>query len=776
MKRFAQLALLVLAARCLGETPYFITRDVDTAMIHLASLAKADFNGDGITDLAGASWMNPGNPESRGVFCQLAADSLCHSWIALPVDTGYRPMGVDAADVDGDGAPDILACSWASNDLFWWGNQGAATGWTKHLIEPAFTNAHEVHAADLDGDGDLDIIAASAGLNQIAAWYSDGSTVPAWTKQVVDPSFGGARSVQEGDLDLDGDLDLVGAALTGNEVSWWRNDGGWPIQWTKFVIDTAFPWAHQVRLHDIDMDGRVDILGSAYGSSSVHPGEIAWWRNTAGDSISWFKHTVQGDYLGAMNAAAADLDLDGDCDIIGTNQPQNELCWWVSDGQYPDGWTKRTLAYQGPWPVMACDLDGDGDTDIVSGGFYRMSWLENFSHLDISCSPDTQTVCLGGSAEYRVKVLRQYGETLSVWLSSEVVPSPSSGQITVAFGHNPLSPSDSCGMQVFASADVSPGDYTLRLLMAAGMDTIEKHLGLEVLGAGQAACVGGNSSMVSLCRSIWASVDSLTSLPSVIGSNYQALVVEQGAETGDTLKLRNFIEGGGTVLATRQTPYDLCNSTSLSPISGWIGATGYGTYTGTGIAIVATYENPFGSGLFIGDTLGTAQNGFGRLSTLTASGVRVARLGSNNAILASVYCAAGAGHSLYYTGGAGIGPESDSLLVSYLRNPVLGVGGETAANTGHCPARTVLELSPNPAHRKVNIRYGIDLPGKVRIQVFNILGQLVRLWDLEDRQAGWQTMSWAGTDDRGRALPGGVYLARLETAGGTAVRKFLMVR
>ena len=85
-----------------------------------------------------------------------------------------------------------------------------------------------------------------------------------WTKQTIDGSFPGARSVHVADFDGDGDNDVVGAALTSNEVIWWRNDGGDPILWTEITIANSFRGSHRVYACDLDLDGDHDILGVAY--------------------------------------------------------------------------------------------------------------------------------------------------------------------------------------------------------------------------------------------------------------------------------------------------------------------------------------------------------------------------------------------------------------------------------------------------------------------------------------------------------------------------------
>ena len=81
--------------------------------------------------------------------------------------------------------------------------------------------------------------------------YSDGFWVslgtsgargdPSWTKRNIDTSFDGATAVYAIDVDGDGDIDVLGAADTANDITWWENDGS-PSNggWTEHTVDGSF--------------------------------------------------------------------------------------------------------------------------------------------------------------------------------------------------------------------------------------------------------------------------------------------------------------------------------------------------------------------------------------------------------------------------------------------------------------------------------------------------------------------------------------------------------
>ncbi len=98
-------------------------------------------------------------------------------------------------------------------------------------------------------------------------------------KQIIDDNFLDACSAVAGDIDDDGRTDVVASAWEGNEVAWWRNEGGDPILWVRHSIDNDFSGASSVHTADVDSDGDLDVLGS--GMKTRSPGgattaEIRW--------------------------------------------------------------------------------------------------------------------------------------------------------------------------------------------------------------------------------------------------------------------------------------------------------------------------------------------------------------------------------------------------------------------------------------------------------------------------------------------------------------------
>ena len=274
-------------------------------------------------------------------------------------------VSVFAGDIDGDGDVDLMGAAWNEDALVWWQNDGCnPPAWVRHTITENFDGACHVYSCDMDFDGDLDVLGTAWYANEVAWWRNDGGSPLQWTKQTVDASFAGAHWVCAADLDDDSDLDLVAAAAVAHDIAWWRNEGGDPPQWSRWYIDQLFVSARSVQPADMDGDGDLDLVGAA-----LNYNDIAWWRNNGGDPLLWTKHMIDGSFEDPTTAFPADIDSDGDYDVVASGFLVHSITWWRNDG-LPEQWHEETIdgAVDGAWFVYPADIDGDGDIDVVGSG------------------------------------------------------------------------------------------------------------------------------------------------------------------------------------------------------------------------------------------------------------------------------------------------------------------------------------------------------------------------------------------------------------------------
>ncbi|MCK5787350.1 MAG: VCBS repeat-containing protein [Candidatus Sabulitectum sp.] len=339
------------------------------------SICSADVDGDGDMDILGGA-------EDDGFITWWENDDGSGiSWTEHTVDSDFwGAISVHSADVDGDGDMDILGAASTADKITWWENDdGSGISWTEHTIDGEI-NARSVYSADVDGDGDMDVLGASFSDN-IVWWENyDGSGI-AWTEHIVDSGFDGAYSVYSADVDGDGDMDVLGAAYHDDDITWWENDDGSGTNWTEHTIDGEFEQPRSVYSADVDGDGDMDILGAAFLAD-----DITWWENDDGSGMSWTEHTVDSDFDGACSVHSADVDGDGDMDVLGAAFFVSDITWWENVDGLGTGWMEHTFDCDfygaGTWSVYSADINGDGYMDILGDGLYNslISWWDLSHH------------------------------------------------------------------------------------------------------------------------------------------------------------------------------------------------------------------------------------------------------------------------------------------------------------------------------------------------------------------------------------------------------------
>jgi hypothetical protein len=95
----------------------------------------------------------------------------------------------------------------------------------KHLIAASFPQGFEAVTGDLDSDGDLDVVATGWSPQGRIAWFENtGDPTGEWKMHSIKERWSNAVTVVLADLDYDGRLDIVACAERGaNEIRWWRN-------------------------------------------------------------------------------------------------------------------------------------------------------------------------------------------------------------------------------------------------------------------------------------------------------------------------------------------------------------------------------------------------------------------------------------------------------------------------------------------------------------------------------------------------------------------------
>jgi len=368
MQTIVSSALLVSIAQA-DHVPYSSAKTVTIPFDRAWDVHAADIDGDGDLDVVGAA---AGTDSTIVWWENIAGDGS--AWSEHALAGGFpNARAVYAVDVDGDGDMDVLTAQLFGSggdprdDITWWENTaGDGSAWTGHTVTADFDLATDVVGVDMDGDGDIDVLGTERNDDRISWWENTSGDGSAWTEHTVvgvgDNEW--RLSVVAADVDGDGDLDVLATAQNAGNIKWWENTAGNGSAWTEHTVDGAFVFVKSVFAADLDGDGDLDVLGAAAGNTN----DVIWWENTTGDGSTWSKHTVDGAFDGALSVFAADFDDDGDMDILGAAEFGDQVVWWENAATDGSVWSKHAMPepVDGARSVLGADVDGDGDTDILA--------------------------------------------------------------------------------------------------------------------------------------------------------------------------------------------------------------------------------------------------------------------------------------------------------------------------------------------------------------------------------------------------------------------------
>ena len=285
--------------------------------------------------------------------------------------------GVFSTDIDGDGDNDLLSAGFDASRVSWHQNDGSGNfsqAWNSTTVRA--DGARGVFAGDVDGDGDLDILAATDGTSHptqeqdsFVTWFPNTGTTFDTGGNIITTSIDKGYGVFSADLDGDGDTDVLSASRDDGRVAWYQNDGSGSF--TMNTISTSAPGASSVFAADVDSDGDMDVL-----SASLVDNKIAWYENNGSQSFT--ATTITTSASEAVSVFAADVDGDGDTDVLSASMADSMVRWYENNGSQT--FTARTVnSVAGASSVFATDVDGDGDTDVLSASSSSntIAWHEN---------------------------------------------------------------------------------------------------------------------------------------------------------------------------------------------------------------------------------------------------------------------------------------------------------------------------------------------------------------------------------------------------------------
>ncbi|MCD4829590.1 MAG: T9SS type A sorting domain-containing protein [Candidatus Cloacimonetes bacterium] len=303
-------------------------------------------------------------------------------WDGWPVArSGYTIEGGIPVDIDGDGTLEVLhnvgtwCCVYQADGTM-------RAGWPQEMT---YQNYGAPAFGDVDGDGQGEIVSSgriggTGNAGCVFAWEIDGSVLPGFP---TTPGGGPCRTPTLGDLDMDGDLEIIIGARNWPDgfVYVYQGDGsvmtGWPQQMDHVPASSA-------ACGDITGDGVPEVIIEALYT--------VWAFNADGTVLDGWPYDPDGNRVYSYSSPVlADLDNDGVREVIVGDHCSSPIDSQVhclyNDGTLLPGWP-QTLGYWIFAPVAVGDIDGDGAVDLAVGDQVLSNYPATYMNVwDVSGNP-----------------------------------------------------------------------------------------------------------------------------------------------------------------------------------------------------------------------------------------------------------------------------------------------------------------------------------------------------------------------------------------------------
>jgi hypothetical protein len=380
-------AASLLAVSCINFEPPVTSQASTVEAARTRQAAFADVTGDGADDVVVAVTL----PEAADAVVRMAPCGGGCLERREQVAPGDDVLALAPADFDGDGVTDVAVVTGSDVRVYFGG--AAAGGRTEGLVDDDFVVAAQptfqpwsgVIADDFDGDGDADLALVASQVYDFVAGEGDGGFAVPVTVQIL-PSRGSIGGLGAGDVDGDGTPEVLlvqgGLGLSNifGQVLAYRNGvtsiASYVEQGTLFSGVTAA---------DIDGDGRDDIAVERFiPPVGIDFGDVRLLRSTGtgftgfgqGGALTTLPTRPVGMHLG-------DIDGDGRADFLVSDGTQ--LSWWHGVGNGAFALRVDRAAGPSPGGLAFAEVDAGARPDLVvthpTEPFAPVSYLTNASQL-----------------------------------------------------------------------------------------------------------------------------------------------------------------------------------------------------------------------------------------------------------------------------------------------------------------------------------------------------------------------------------------------------------
>lgn len=259
-----------------------------------------------------------------------------------------------------------------------------AQNYTQHIVTSDCVNGGPSSPviADINGDGLLDIVYNCS--NDNIKWLQNEGEGVFGTNgfgnfHEINPDWQDLKDLRVEDMDGDGDMDVVASFDFFDRIVWYPNDGEGQFGTQQFFEEVVItsetePW--DIHPADLDGDGDTDILAVDF-----YEDDITWYSNNGGGYFFQAGQQFISDQLNAPSSIqTGDIDGDSDLDIVVSYYLGDRISWFRNNGSenFSSPITISTEV-DGPNYIDLKDINNDGSIDVFSKSLLdeKTAWYAN---------------------------------------------------------------------------------------------------------------------------------------------------------------------------------------------------------------------------------------------------------------------------------------------------------------------------------------------------------------------------------------------------------------
>jgi hypothetical protein len=371
-----------------GQTTFapLVNIDPDTGD-EAYEIESGDLDGDGTIDLVMATFDAMGSID----FIKWYKNDGSGNFTIQPTISSSITFidGLEVANIDGQFGEDIIVSSQNQNKVVYFLSDGSGGFGPETSIDNALFAPGEVKAGDIDLDGNIDIIVPSFSEFK-TVWYAGDGTGGFSAEQTIQIDTGGADTpyfVDIADYDGDTDLDVVIGIYkfpAPQRIEIYYNQyiesGSTAVSWIidTQTVDNTLSRINNIIFGDVNNDGQLDVV-----STDIVSGDVTWYDKVKNGTST--PNTISDASIITNPALAFVSDIDGDNlnDVIVTDfgAADNAIIWFKGNSLTGPDTTPTTIADNNFQivDIAVADFDNDTDNDIATVGNFSdtVDWIEN---------------------------------------------------------------------------------------------------------------------------------------------------------------------------------------------------------------------------------------------------------------------------------------------------------------------------------------------------------------------------------------------------------------